>query len=191
MTQYYKMPGFSLASANISTKVLLSLFLLAVLGGLAVALLQYYDRAGWSERGAVEWIQGNESDPAAKIFKPEKTYRELISLTHDHSFALPILLFVLLHLVALCSISERAKIALYVTGFLSLAGSLTAPWLIAYQGPGWSPLLCWSGLGLTATIGLAAHLCLFETWLARPLRRWRNRPEPPAPDPLVNSSQRG
>ncbi len=185
MTQYYKMPGFSLSNANASTKVLLTAFLLVVLAGLAVALLQYSDRAGLSARGAEEWVRGNEDDPRPAEIKSPKGYRELLSITHEHAFALPMLLFVLLHLVALTSIGEPAKIAVYLLGFGSLVATMGAPWLVAYRGPAWTALLRGGGVALTGTIGLAALLCLFEIWLARPLRRLRRRPDPPAPDPLV------
>lgn len=190
MTQYYKMPGLSLSNANASTKVLLTLFLLSTLAGLAVALLQYHARAEFTVQGSIEWIRGNEADLEARAIKPAKTYRELIAITHDHAFALPILLFVLLHLTALTSIGEKAKIALYLAGFLSLAAALSAPWLVAYRGPGWNVLMRWSGIALCAVIALSAALGLFEMWLARPLRRLRRRPEPPAPDPLVRRPPR-
>ncbi len=185
MTQYYKMPGFSLSNANASTKVLLTLFLVVVVGGLSVALLQYAERAGFGRKATLEWVRGNDDDPAAREIRTAKSYRELLSITHEHAFALPMLLFVLLHLVALCTIGEKAKIAIYVTGFLSLVGSLAAPWLIAYAGPGFSVLLRVSGVGLTGTIATSALLCLYETWLAGPIRRWRGEPDPKPPDPLV------
>jgi len=185
MTQYYKMPGFSLSNANRSTKVLLTLFLLTVLGGLAIALMQYLDRAGFGDVPAREWILGNEGDLQATEIKPPKSYRELLALTHDHVFALPMLLFILLHLVALCTIGERWKIAIYLAGFLSLLGSLSGPWLIAYRGAEWSSLMRWSGTVMASVIGGSALLCLYETWLARPLRHRRHRPEPPAPHPLL------
>ena len=41
VTRYHKEPGFTLGGASRSTKVLLTLFLLNVLGGLAVALLVF------------------------------------------------------------------------------------------------------------------------------------------------------
>lgn len=184
MTQYYKMPGFSLARANPSTKVLLTLFLLCTAGGLAVAMLQYSDRAGLSRKAAMEWIHGNEEDLEATEFKSPKSYRELLAITHDHAFSLPILLFVLLHLVALCTIGEGWKIAFYLAGFLSLIGSLAGPWLIAYQGEGWTILMIVSGSVMCLVIGSSTALALWETWGLAPYRRWRGRPEVRPPDPL-------
>jgi hypothetical protein len=165
------MPNFSLASASPSTKVLLTLFLAAVLGGLAVALLQYCDRAGLGARGAIEWVRGNEDDPEPAEIKAPKTYRELLSITHDHAFALPLLLFVLLHLVALTAISEGAKIALYTIAFFSLFATLSAPWLIAYVGPSWAALLRAAGACLAGSIGFSALLSLWEIWCGKPRQK--------------------
>ncbi len=187
MTQYYKMPGFTLAGANLSTKVLLTLFLVAVALGLVVALLQYGDRAGLSGTGAVEWIRGNEGDLDAAELKAPKSRRELLALTHDHAFALPMLLFVLLHLVALTSVPEGAKIAIYVFGFASLGTALASPWLVAYVGEGWQRALRASGFGLAATIAAATLLPLHEMWLARRMRRLLGRGEPRPVDPLFPS----
>lgn len=185
MTQYYKMPGFTLARANLSTRVLVTLFLLTLLGGLGVALLQYHERAGgFTRRAAREWVEGNEGDLEATRIVAEKSFGELVAITHEHAFSLPMLLFVLLHLVALTGIGERWKIALYLLGFLSLVGSLGGPWLISHSGPAWTALLLGSGLVLAAVMGISALLCLFELWLAAPLRRRRRQPEPPPPDPL-------
>jgi len=186
MTQYYRMPGFSLSNANASTKVLLTAFLLAVLGGLAVALLQYLDRAGGgSHENAVAWVRGNEDEVRAREIMAPKSYRELLSIAHQHAFSLPMLLFVLLHLVALCTIGERAKIALYVFAFGALGATMAAPWFVSYLGPEWAPLLRIGGTGLALSIAASALICLFELWLARPLRRLMKRDDLPAPDPLV------
>ncbi len=184
MTAFYKMPGFTLANASLSTRLLVTLFLLAVAAGLVVSLLQYGERAGLGAGAAEEWLLGNESDPSAREIKVEKSDRELLSITHEHAFALPILLFVLLHLVALCTIPDGAKIALYSVTFGAYACSLGGIWLTARADPAWSLLLRVGGMVMTACIALGCALPLFEMWLARPLRRRRGRPEPEAPNPM-------
>ena len=192
MTQYYKMPGFTLANSNTSTKILITLFLVTILCGLSVALLQYYDRAGdFTQKAAEEWVLGNPDDVNATKIMPEKTFGQLVGITHEHAFSVPILIFVLLHLVALTSIREGSKITLYVVGFLSTLCSFAAPWAIHYWGKGWTILLRYSGLTMTEIILLAAILCLHEMWLAKTIRKFRNKEEPPAPNPMFPRHREG
>ncbi|GIW71724.1 MAG: hypothetical protein KatS3mg102_1266 [Planctomycetota bacterium] len=185
MSQYYRMPRFSLSAARLHTKLLLTLFLLAVLGGLGVAGLYYAERAGSSARSAAQWLRGNEGDLEAREFLEPKSYRELLALTHDHAFSLPLMVFVLLHLVALTPLPDWSKIALYLCGFGSTAGVLAAPWLVRYAGAEWTWLLVGCGLVLFATMLLSVAVCLFDLWLLGPLVR-RCGLGPPAPaDPLA------
>jgi hypothetical protein len=185
MTQYYKVPNFTLAGANASTKVLVTCFLATVLAGLGVALLQYHDRAGgFGAAAALDWVRGNEDDPDATRILGPKTTSELIAITHEHAFSVPILAFVVLHLLALTSISEAAKIAFYLAGFLSIVATFAAPWLVHSRGESWTPLLRIGGAGLTAVLALSSLVCLYELWLGAPMRRWRRRPPAQAPNPM-------
>ena len=67
MAPYYKMPGFTLANANLSTKVLLTLFLVSILAS-AVSFVSFRERAyRYSAAKALAWgtIEGiDERDRA-------------------------------------------------------------------------------------------------------------------------------
>lgn len=184
MTAFYKVRGFRLGNASISTKVLLTGYLFLVLAGLAVALVFYAERAGLDRQGTIEWIHGNEGDLQATEFKSEKSYGELLAITHQHAFSLPMLLFLLLHLVQLCAPGERFKVAFYLFGFASLVGCFAGPWMLYAQGAGWSWLTRVSGVGLSVTLVVAAGLCLFELWLAGWWSRRRGRAAAAAADPM-------
>ncbi len=184
MTRYYRRARFSLAHAKLHTKVLVTLFLLSVLGGLGIAWLQVRARVGTDVRSQREWILGNEDDPAPREFKEPKSDRELLAITHDHAFSVPMLLFVVLHLVALTPLPDPAKIALYTLGFGSCAAALAAPWLIAYHSPAWIGLLRASGIGIFAALALSCAVCLFDLWLLAPYCRLRGRAHPGPADPL-------
>ena len=182
MTQFYKVPGFSLANANASTKILVTLFLCTMLLGLGVALLQYYERAGGFGSGAAQrYVDGNEADiesqeESGRII-PKKTFSELVAITHEHAFSVPILVFVVLHLVGLTSVSERAKITLYVAGFLSTIATFAGPWLIHFVSPACSVIMLASGATMTGVLAWSSFLCLYEIWLVKPLSR-------PPPNPM-------
>lgn len=162
MSQYYKMPSFHLRGASRSTKILLTCFLLFTLAGYGVALLYFHAHTGLSVAGIERYYQGDE---AAMVFA--KTREELIATTHPHAFSLPMLLFILCHLVALCRIPEWGKSTLYLASFGSAAGVLIGPWLASYGGPGWAWFLAANGLVLTAVFAAITLLPLVDMWLPR------------------------
>ncbi len=164
MTAYYRMPGFSLAHSNLSTKLLITFFLACALGALSVALLQYADRAGLSRQEAEEWLLGNEGDSGALEIKMKRSYRELLAITHEHAFTVPLVVFVLMHFVGLCSLPERWKIALYSTAFLSVAASFAGIWLVAYAGGAWTLLVRGAGIVMALSIALGCAIPLREMW---------------------------
>ena len=185
MTQFYKQSGFTLARANPSTRVLLTLFLFTVLAGCVVALLQYSGRAGGlSNEAAKQWVQGNEQDVQAEEFYPEKSPREILAIVHDHIFTLAILLFVVLHLVELTPWTEGPKITLSILGYGSLALSLLSPWWLHWQWAVAPFTLRAGGIGLLLVLAAGSLACLDELWWAPRRRRKAGKKEPAAPAPL-------
>ncbi|MEC9475836.1 MAG: hypothetical protein VX764_02230 [Planctomycetota bacterium] len=185
MTQFYKQSGFTLARANPSTRVLLTLFLLTVLAGCVVALLQYSGRSGGlSTDNAKQWVQGNEKDYEAEELYAEKSPREILSIVHDHIFAVALLLFVVLHLVELTPWTEGPKITLSIIGYGSLALSLLSPWWLYLQWAVAPFTLRIGGTGLLLVLASGSLACLDELWLARWRRRKAGKKEPAAPAPL-------
>ena len=185
MTRFYKQPGFTLARANSSTRMLLTLFLCTVLAGCIVALLQYSSKAGgFSGDAAQSWIEGNEQDLEAEELFPKKSPREILAIVHDHIFSLALLLFVVLHLVELTPWTETPKISLSVAGYGSLAISLLGPWAIHWQWPVAPLMVRFGGAGLLLVLSMGSLACLDELWWASKRRRKAGTEEPAAPDPL-------
>ena len=184
MTQFFKVPGFTLANANFSTKILVTLYLLFTAGGLWIAVLQDTDRAGTSDKDAAEWLLGNEEDEEATEFKVEKSTRELLAITHEHALMMPMLLFVLLHMVALCNtLPDRGKTVSYIVSFVFLGGSFAGMWLVARVDPGWTWLLRWSGVGMMGSMFASCGLVLYELWIAKWWfkRKMKDMPAPANP----------
>ena len=185
MTRFYKQAGFTLARANPSTRVLISLFLISVLAGCFDAILQYSQRAGgFSDHNAREWIVGNETDIDAEELIPAKSSRELLSLVHDHIFSLAILLFVVLHLVELTPWNDGPKIVLSLLGYGSLVFMLASPWWIRDGGTVAPLLMRVAGSGMILVLTCGSLACLDELWWAPRRRRRLGKSEPEAPSPL-------
>ncbi len=162
MTQYYKMPSFNLRGASFSTKVLLTCFLVFTLAGYVVAMLYFHDRTGLEIEGMKRYYQGDEE---RMVFA--KSRAELIAITHPHAFSMPMLLFILCHLVALCRIPEWAKSTLYVLSFGSAACVLAGPWLTTYYSASNAWFLAISGWVLTLAFLAITLLPMVEMWLPR------------------------
>jgi len=189
VTRFYKQANFTLARANPSTRVLLTLFLLTVLLGCFVALLQYSGRSGgFTAVDARQWVQGNEEQLDAEVLIPSKSSVEMLAIIHDHIFSLAVLLFVVLHLVELTPWSEGPKITLSLLGYGSLLLTLFAPWWLQHETPGsdsMTPLsMMLGGSLLLLSLSLGSIACLDELWWAPIRRKGRKQPEPAAPSPL-------
>ena len=188
MTRPYKEKGFTLARADLATRVLVTAFLLCVLAGVVVAALQYSGRSGgFGIEAGEEWVLGNESDEEATVFRVAKGRGELLAFTHDHIFSLAMVLFVVLHLVGLTPLTQRAKIALIVTSFGGLAGTLGFPWLVRAGGEGSGGrvfAMIVSGSALLLGLAVGSIVVLLEMWVWPGIRRRRGRPEAPAADPM-------
>ena len=189
MTRPYKEKGFTLGRADLSTRVLISAFLCAVLVGVFIAGWQYANRSGGlGPQSAQEWVRGNEDDEEAEVFRVAKGETELLAFTHDHIFSLAMLLFVVFHLVQLTPLSQRQKIALILLGFGGLLGTLGLPWVLRAAGVDggglWAPLLIVSGTSLLLSLAIGSIVVLLEMWIWPGRRRRRGRPEAAAADPM-------
>ena len=189
MTRPFKEKGFTLGRADLSTRVLVTAFLLCVLTGVSIAARQYASRSGgFGPQSAKEWVLGNESDESAEVFRVEKGKRELLAFTHDHIFSLAMVLFVVFHLVQLTPHTQRAKIALILVGFGGLTGTLGVPWWLQRaeeaEGGARALLLIASGSALLASLAIGSLMILAEMWVLPARRRRRGEPEAPAANPM-------
>lgn len=141
MTQYFAYRRFRLWRAPLQTRVLLSLFNASIVLAAAVGVLMYRVRTGLTPAGARDYYLGNEgvAAPGAEL-QFARSFKELLDVTHDHAFSQPFLFFVLCHIFALTRVSDRTKIVVYVTSFVSIAVDLGAPYLIRFVSPAWAPL---------------------------------------------------
>lgn len=167
MTQYYAVPKFSLNRARISTKVLITLFLIGTLLATWLSVYTLHHRTGLTVDGLVRYYLGNEGDPNAVEILFPKSKSEMLEFFHIHSFTLLLLIFILCHFVALVTASEGRKIANFILTFLSFLGMMIFPWGIRFcpRPACWAAAAVTSGfvfLGVTAIGGVAV---LWEIWV--------------------------
>ncbi|MFN8628702.1 MAG: hypothetical protein U0587_22370 [Candidatus Binatia bacterium] len=121
--------GYLLRHAKLEVRLVYTGFLLLVLAGMVtMALFQLY-HVGPTPSRVAAYYRGGES---AGQMTFAKTFRELVEVTHFHSFIMGVVYLVLAHLYLATGASGTAKRCVVVVAFAGLAADLVAPWLIRY-----------------------------------------------------------
>lgn len=169
MTQYFAFRNFRLWRAPLATRVLLTLFDAMIVVATAIGILMYRLRTGLTSGGTAAYYLGNEQTAApGEEMRFARTLPELLDVTHPHAFEQSFLFFVLCHLFALTSVSDRVKIAVYVAAFGSVAVDLATPYLIRYLSPAFAPLQVVNGAIMGVALLVLIAVPLYEMWVYRP-----------------------
>ncbi len=159
-------------------KVLMSLYIVSVGAGLWVATLKYTDRADWSAQGVELMVHGSEEraaddafgDPLAGL-EPEThegmSRRELVDIAHPHLFTIPIVLFILGHLLHLTRLPDWLKLGINVAAFGSFLATFLLPFLII-ENATLAPALYISGWTMLVSFVLLCAIPLVEMWFGKP-----------------------
>ncbi len=175
-------------------KVLMSLYIASVLAGLVVAAMKYTDRGVWSTQGVAVYLAGSEDvrdDPFGDPFggtddglaaQEGKTRRELVDIVHPHLFTIPIVLFILGHLLHLTGLRDAWKLAINVTAFVSFLATFLLPFAVAGR-PAWAWLQMAAGSLMMVSTLLLCLVPLASMWFGKPgrgfdalPRRWGDAP---------------
>jgi hypothetical protein len=178
-----------LSNLQLSTRVLLTCFVLSIDVGLWVGSLKYTQRAEFSAAGAQDYWRGRGDAASGELLpgesqiedaaattppaSPRKSTKFLVDTVHPHLFTVPIVLFILLHLLSLTRLPEGVKVALDVHAFVSFAATFGLPFLIAGSGRGAAAFVA-SGVNLLLNVIVVSVILLFETWRRDPDARQRD-----------------
>ena len=168
MTQYFAYQRFRLWRAPLHTRVLLTLFNVMMVLATAIGILMFRLRTRLTPAGAVEYYRGNEGTAltgAPLLF--ERSFTELLDVTHAHAFSQSFLFFVLCHIFALTTASNRLKVAVYCLAFGTTAVDLAVPYLIRYASPSFSPLQVANSAVMTLVLIVLLAMPMYEMWIYR------------------------
>jgi hypothetical protein len=176
------MTPYPLHRSETSTKVMITLFLLFMIGSFAVALLNVYDKVGRVPNGVVERYGPDdahtakmpvgetggiydESTDQPPVTAKANTFSALLDITHPHVFEMPLIILVLCHFLMRTRLTNWAKVATYVLSFGGVAGMLATPWLVRYISIKFAPVMIVSAaaLGISALPLILVPLC--DMWL--------------------------
>ena len=133
----------------------LALVTLGYVSGIMLALIQ----SGMTPHGIATYYLGDET----RLIFP-KSYRGLLETTHFHLFSASIIFLVLTHLFLLSQLSHHLKIWLICLTFGGLLAEIASPWLIRYNGAGWSWMMAVSGPLLSLGSLAMVAILIREIW---------------------------
>lgn len=153
--------GYQLRDARLEVRLVYTGFLvLTLIGMLTMAAFQLYHIGPTASRVAA-YYRGGESGAEMSF---AKTFRQLVEVTHFHSFIMGVVYLVLAHLFIATPLTPTVKRCFIVLAFAGLAGDLIAPWLIRYATAGFAylQLSAWAAewIGFAAFIGVP----IVEMW---------------------------
>ena len=161
--------GYLLRYARIEVRLIYTGFLvMACIGMLTMAGFQLVHIGPTPERIAA-YYRGGEVGGEMHF---AKSVRELVEVTHFHSFIMGLVYLVMAHLFIATSIQAAAKRVFVLLGFAGLVGDLLSPWLIRYVSSSfaYALLLSW----VAEWIGFAAFIAvpIAEMWFSRDRREF-------------------
>lgn len=145
--------GYLLRHSGLEIRLIYTGFLVLVAIGLLTLFAFQAGEIGPTPARVASYYRGGEHG-ADMAF--EKTFRQLVEVTHFHAFIMGMVYLVLGHLFLATTIDRRLKHAILALAFFGLAGDLIGPWLIRYGAGGFAYLLlaAWIGqwVGFTGLI---------------------------------------
>jgi hypothetical protein len=155
------MPGYLLRHARVEMRLVYTAFLaLTLLGMATVAAFQLVHVGPTPARIAAYYRGGSRGDGMAFT----KTFRELVEVTHFHTFTMSVAYLILAHLLLCTAASERVKRIGISAGFLGLLGDLLSVWLIRYGSPAFAYLQLASWAGQWVSYATFVYCPVREMW---------------------------
>ena len=153
--------GYLLRDARFEVRLIYTGFLLLVLLGMVTMAAFQLHHIGPTAARVAAYYRGGEV--GGQMTFP-KTFRELVEVTHFHSFIMGVVYLVLAHLFIATALRPALKQQLILVAFAGLAGDLVAPWCICYVSGAFAYLqvAAW----LAEWVGFGAFICvpIIEMW---------------------------
>lgn len=157
------MENKSLSQLEIPLKLACTGFIILILLGYAVALLQVYDRSHFDMQETVLQYRGDESGDSEGLFVP-KTYASILSVTHVHSFAQPMMFGLLAIIFCFARASNMFKSLFIVLLYMGCLLSNMTPWLLTYVSASFVHLYPISQLMIGVSMAVMSGLSLLQMW---------------------------
>jgi hypothetical protein len=160
--------GYLLGNARLEVRLVYTVFLLLVSLGMGTMAVVQIGQYGLAPSAIAIAVRGGER-AGAMVF--EKTFRELIELTHFHAFSMAVVYLILAHLMIATRAPGWVKRWTIALGFAGLTGDIAGLWLVRYVSAhfAWLELAAWLGEWLAFP---AFVICpIWDMWILGPVSR--------------------
>ena len=156
------MRNFELSEANLSFKVLITFFLIAIAVGYIFGLIHIYTDVGFSYTGVVTHYRGEGGEPS---LPPELAFSKLIHLHHIHLFSLSMLFILIGAIFTMTELPEFAKAIFVSMPFVGMFLDFTSFWLLAFASPIFAFFAMIFGALMAFSFFLIIGRPLYEMWI--------------------------
>lgn len=177
MPPYMQIPHYHLSKLPATTKVALTGFSLATLVAIGFSVFAVFaERTDLGSKGVKANFAGDERVSKEEGTKFEKMYAEpskraLYDVVHPHSYMIPLLYFVLTHMMEMSYGSRGLKMGLYVSAFVSMMLVVFAPLMVSWK-LGTAPLVIGGVSVMSLTFAYMAAVPCWQMWTSE-------KPKPP------------
>jgi hypothetical protein len=155
--------GYLLRDSRLEIRFIYTGFLLLVLVGMTTMAAFELRHIGPTPVRIAAYYRGGEV--GGQMTFP-KTFRELVEVTHFHSFIMGIVYLVLAHLFVATAVRPAVKQLLIVLAFVGLASDMVAPWLIRYLSSGFAYLQVAAWIAEWVGFGAFVFIPVGEMWFS-------------------------
>ena len=153
--------SYLLSDARLEVRLVYTGFLVLALVGMATVALFQVTAIGPAPAQIAAYFRGGERHGAMTF---EKTFRELVELTHFHAFVMGLVYLVMAHLMVATSASEAVKRAMIILALAGLVGDIVGVWLIRYVSGGFAYAQVLSWIAEWAGFSAFVYYPLREMW---------------------------
>lgn len=154
--------SFRLTDSSAEMKLVYSLFLVLIAGGLLTTWVLQFQRIGFSYERIVAYYLGGEINGQISF---AKNFNVLLEEAHFHTFIMGITFLILSHLFIATSIRNGIKYIMILLTFFSTIFDIGGVWLVRYFSPLFAYLLMAAWIGLWSGYLTMTFIPLYEMWL--------------------------
>ncbi len=165
-----------LSKSTTSNKLSVTFFLLVMGFAFYVSCAGFYERTNFTPGNTVRHYSGDEEEYNDESnyeydesllqegFYFPKSYREILDITHVHTFTIPLIIFVMSRILSMTLIRDWIKITIYGTAFTGIIMNLSGPLLVRFKSDVFSISIIISYFLLGICFVAFISVPMFEMW---------------------------